>query len=248
MPSDFAQKFVMKCRLGGVRERLCRILIIKLISTILIFDSPAIANNIPEFHSVLVNSSDDVRILVGLRSEVMVPPELTGFVKVDVVDGRLMITPRAGGQQHRSRVRHPIVVSTTALDRLELAGSGDVTLTGPLAAALEVRLAGSGGLAGSAIRVGKLTVQLDGSGSVRLTQVVADRIRLSLTGAGDAYVAGGTKVLAINATGAGDVDAAGISAANTTVRNDGPGTVKIASADVLRIEGGGPGRTVVAGR
>ena len=213
-----------------------------------LWGSAVVAEPATSFRSIVLRSADDVRIGYAEHPEVTVPPERRDAVTVTVANDQLLIAPRKSNDRTSSQSRRPILIGVPALNRLEIAGSGDVDITLPSAASLDLVVSGSGNLVIRNLKVSVLALESEGSGNARIGGVVADRVTLRSAGAGDTLLTGRTNMLKVDATGAGDVDTAALQAAAATVRNDGAGTVRIAPAATMRIEGSGSGRTLVAGR
>ena len=159
---------------------------------------------------------------IALEVELGAPPALTVTIDENLqprvetrLDGdTLIISTRSMHLEGAATVR----ITTPALRRLELEGSGDVSVRN-----------GSG----------DFTVSLDGSGDVDW-RGTAGALVVELAGSGDVTLAGKAAALRIRLAGSGDVDAGGLAAHDADAEIDGSGGV------TLQVDGGAL-RAAIAG-
>lgn len=158
------------------------------------------------FSELVMQGSLDavVEVTPGLPEghvEVEGEDNLLAYVRTDVRDGVLVIDLEDGSYS----MKKPLVVraSTARLDRVELDGSGDISVRGLNNASFDVRLDGSGDIDAKGLTQ-DLTVCLEGSGDINLGQLEATEADVDLDGSGDIRVFAKHR-LGVSLNGSGDV-------------------------------------------
>lgn len=162
---------------------------------------------------------------------------------VTEVDGSTLRIRTREGTSFRN-VEQPIyTISTPALVRVSIGGSGDVTVTGLSTDRFDLSIDGSGDFAATGVQLGTLDVAISGSGDVRPSGVVTT-LEVSIAGSGhfrgadlvatDAEVdIDGSGDVVVNATATLDVSIAG--SGNVTYLGDPTLTQSIGgSGDISR--------------
>ena len=176
-----------------------------------------------------VSESIDVQVVPGDGREVrvaagehvidrVVTESSGGVLKIDIRDRGIVIGPDPLNDVS-------VQVPVSQLTRVDIEGSGDVTLEGIDQDALELRVQGAGDVEASGT-VDRLTAEIQGAGDARLSQLAARTARVVVQGAADAEL-NVSDELDVTIQGAADISYAG----NPTVRSDIEG-----AGDLNRIE------------
>ena len=153
-----------------------------------------------------VDLAADVTLIEGDKPGVVVTGLQRDVDLVRVEGGRIF------WQDGERRVRHivwrddrslKIVVTAPKVSKVNINGSGDVTLDGYSQPTLDISIAGSGDLDGRGA-TGKLTVDVAGSGDVDLRNLPAKTAALSIAGSGDINADASDEAV-IKVSGSGDV-------------------------------------------
>jgi len=160
------------------------------------------------FTAVAMALSGKVEVRRGERDSVAIEADdnLLPLIETVVEDGTLQIRTRHAVSIHTRKLR--VFVTVRQLERLALAGSGDI----------------------DADRMDGARVQFDigGSGTIRVGKVEAERIVVGVGGSGNLRVEGGAvRTVSISVGGSGDIDFARVRAesANVTIAGSGDATV-----------------------
>lgn len=135
-----------------------------------------------------------------------------------------------------------IRISSATLDKIHIAGSGDVKLTNGLKTDnLNISVAGSGDIQGSDITCTNLTTSVSGSGDLKLSGISADCTEASVAGSGTTVLRGTTREASYRVAGSGDLFASDLQAKRVAASVAGSGDIKCHATDHLkaRISGSG---------
>lgn len=180
------------------------------------------------FDAIAVSGSFDVTVRQAASPAVSVTADdnllpLIETVVEDSAKGRTLMIRFRRGESVRTRSPLRISVDAVSLQRLALAGSGDLkleafrtpkldlaisgssdaVLSGLDTEALAVRISGSGDVRGQG-RAAQLRLSIAGSGDVDLAQMQADDVHVRIAGSGDASVLA-QRSLDVGIAGSGDV-------------------------------------------
>lgn len=133
-----------------------------------------------------------------------------------------------------------VEVRLPALEKLQMQGSGDGSVSGFRGSRAELLVHGSGALHFDG-DYQQLAIRQAGSGDLRINDPNADSIDLNMTGSGDAAMRGQVRSLTATIAGSGDLDALGLKAAQLTLQSMGSGNARVyASQEAnLRLRGSG---------
>jgi hypothetical protein len=176
-----------------------------------------------------VSESIDVQVVPGDGREVrvaagehvidrVVTESSGGVLTIDIRDRGIVIGPDPLDDVS-------VQVPASQLARVQIAGSGDVTLEGVDQEALELHIEGAGDVEASGT-VDRLTATIQGAGDARLSQLEARTARVDVQGAADAELSVSDE-LDVTVQGAADVTYIG----DPRVRSDVEG-----AGDIRRIE------------
>ena len=181
------------------------------------FDRLEVAESIDV--QVVPGDGREVRVAAGENVIDRVVAESSGGVlRIDIRDRGIVIGPDPLNDV-------AVQVPASALARVDIEGSGDVTLEGIDQDALELHIEGAGDVEASGT-VDRLTATVQGAGDARLSQLSARTARVEVQGAADAEL-NVSDELDVTVQGAADVSYTG----NPTVRSDIEG-----AGDIHRVE------------
>jgi len=178
-------------------------------------------------HAVALETSGDLVINVGDEQRLTIDAgaNVIDGLTSDVVDGTLVLGGKSGAW-FGGPIRYTLTVA--GLDRIELAGSGNVTGAGVLAGEAALLVSGSG----------SATVS-----DVRLTGLTAD-----LSGSGGATVTGSATTSTVTVSGSGDFDGSGLASEQATVEVSGSGQARVDVSGTLAATVTGSGDVVYTGQ
>jgi hypothetical protein len=161
---------------------------------------------VDDFTALSVSGDVDVDVRIGPGTSVTVrgDEDLLDELETDVKDETLEIDEE---RALRPRAGLLVVAQTPALEEIEVAGAGDVRVTGLRGEQLEIDVSGAGDVE-VAGRVEAVDVQVSGAGDVRLLGLVAREADVEVSGAGQVDVTA-TESLTAQVSGAGHVRYAG---------------------------------------
>lgn len=110
-----------------------------------------------------------------------------------------------------------------------------------------VALIGSGAVHVDRMRGPALALSVGGSGAIDVAAVDADKLGLALSGSGGITVAGRARQANLLLQGAGDIDAAGLTAGDAVVSAMGSGNIALAATRSAKVQSGGSGDVTVSG-
>ena len=181
------------------------------------------------FQAVALEGSHDVVVTVGGEAAVRAEGDAEVIDRLDirVEDGTLHIGQQRGSWLSGHHGRVTVYVTTPALDKAALAGSGDMRIDRIQSEALEVKIAGSG--------------------DIEIGQVQARRANFSIAGSGDIHAAGTAEETEISIAGSGDVEIGGLQAQRARVRVAGSGDISLQASETVEGSLMGSGDLVVSG-
>lgn len=135
-----------------------------------------------------------------------------------------------------------IQVSSPALNRISVAGSGTVKVAGQLTTKqLALSVSGSGDILGTDITCTQCKATVTGSGDIHLENLTATTTQAEVTGSGDISLKGKTTEATYKITGSGDLAASGLKAETVSASVTGSGDIECHASAYLktRITGSG---------
>ena len=181
-----------------------------------------------DFDAVSVIGPQDVIIVVADEFKVTAsgdPGALAQFEAV-VEDGSLVIRPREGVTfDDLDDVTFTVAMPT--ISRVDVEGSGDVTVDG---------------VAGP-----RFSGAVSGSGTLAIAMLEAEEVELAVTGSGDLDAAGTARAVAIQVTGSGEIHAAGLTGASANVAIEGSGDVDLSVLEQAAVAITGSGEVDISG-
>ena len=176
------------------------------------------------FHGVELQSSGDVVVTQGDTEGLVIDAEDNLLPLIDSTVGadgilRLGMKPHAGSVRFHKPVLFKLAVKT--LDKMVVAGSGDIH-TASLAS-------------------GQLQIDLPGSGGVAVDHLKAETVRASIEGSGDVKLAGEARSQQVTIDGSGDYAAKDFKTDRTSLQIDGSGSGQVWADGALTVEINGSG-------
>jgi hypothetical protein len=159
--------------------------------------------DVAEFKRISAAGSMDVACKIGApRSvEVTADDNLLQYVTTEVKDGTLEIGTKPGSYHFTKGLK--VAVTTPELEKLSIAGSSDVEVSGLAGQRFSASIAGSGDLHATG-RVDSLEASVAGSGALKLADLETREAKVHIAGSGDARVHA-TETLDVKIAGSGDV-------------------------------------------
>jgi hypothetical protein len=145
---------------------------------------------------------------------------LLDYIEAKVSGKTLSIRTKAG---YKLRPKTPIkyTLLTKRLDKIGVSGAGDATVEG---------------WNGNA-----LTATVSGAGTMTLRNVVCNSLTVNLSGAGNMKASGTARLFKAKVSGAGDIDATALEAADADVQISGAGDISLWATDKLKARVSGAG-------
>jgi hypothetical protein len=180
------------------------------------------ARDVGHFTGVAMGLGGKVEVRRGERDSVVIEADdnLLPLIDTVVEDGALQIRTRHAVSLHTRKLR--VFVTVRQLERLALAGSGDIDVD----------------------RMDGARVQFDvgGSGSIRVGKVEAERVVIGVGGSGNLHVEGGAaRTVSVSVGGSGDIDLARVrtESANVSIAGSGDATVWVRDSLSTTVMGSG---------
>ena len=160
------------------------------------------ARQVGPFRGIDLRGSLDLNWRQGDKPEVEVIADenLLDLVVTEVRDGTLLVSTRGSWQ---SRLGISIRVTSPAIEKMSISGSGDARLEGLSGPKLTLLIRGSGDIVAGG-EVDRLEIKIQGSGDVQAFGLPARLVSVSIAGSGDAEVDVG-EALEASIHGSGDV-------------------------------------------
>ena len=180
------------------------------------------ARSLPPFTGVDLTGDNNVVVRVGARQSVVVHADrnLLDRVTTRVRAGRLVVGTTPGDLAAKSPMY--VTVSVPSLDRLELAGHGNISVTGIDTPSLTVELPGNGNIEATGTTA-RLDVTIGGAGTAVLGPLIARDANAELSGDGTIMLTA-TRSLSASVSGTGTIVYRG-DPAHVTRRLTGSGTI-----------------------
>jgi hypothetical protein len=176
--------------------------------------------------------------------EVRGEQRLLANVDTTVEGGTLHIGPRGILLRHRQPIEVTLVLP--ALEHLNIAGSGDSTVSGFSGERIELNVDGSAGLRFNG-RYREIDAGLRGSGEVELTGGNSERVVAEVQGTGRMTLVGASHELHAEITGSGELDARHLRAEDAHLSHHGSGTSAVYASKHVNVELTGSGDVTVYG-
>ncbi len=185
--------------------------------------------NIAKATKVKLAGSFDVDLTPGAqtRVEVVGDDNILPFLLTEEQDGFLVVKLK-DNLSYNSTEGIKIKITTPQLEKLELAGTGNII--------------GQGKFIGS----DKLVLKIAGSGNIKL-EVNTPKIEASIAGSGSISLSGETRDETIKIAGSGDYLTENLKAENATISIAGRGNVKVFTSTTLDIHIAGSGSVYYKG-
>lgn len=162
--------------------------------------------NLSDYESVSSAGNFDVKLVPGKEGKITLYGEenLMKYIITEVKRGKLTIKVKKHTHIKITR-KFVVTVPYKDIDKVALAGSGDVTNTGTIKAKdFKVSLAGSGDIKLN-LSTGTVKTSIAGSGNIKLNGT-SDKLTVSIAGSGDVRAYGlKTKVTSVSVAGSGNV-------------------------------------------
>mgnify|MGYP001942580515 FL=1 len=178
--------------------------------------------NTSDYDAVSSAGNFDVKLVPGKEGKITLNGEenLMKYVITEVKNGKLSIKVKKN-TNIRITKKFVITVPYKAIEKVALAGSGDITNSGT-------------------IKSEDFKVALAGSGDIRLT-LSTSNVKTSIAGSGNVNLSGKSDHLACSIAGSGDINAYGLSTKSTSVSVAGSGNVKTTVSESIKARVAGSG-------
>jgi hypothetical protein len=192
--------------------------------------SDAKTYQVEDFQQISTEGSQDVEITFGETPGVRAEgaPDALDQLEVVVEDGELVIRPsnrfRGDWESLRSAT---FFVTVPRLERVSMAGSGDISV--------------------DRIESDTFSGEIAGSGTLAITQMTVDSADFSIGGSGNVSAAGTARDTRVSIGGAGEVEAAGLRSDTARVSIGGVGDVELTVNDKADISIAGQGDVEISG-
>jgi len=165
------------------------------------------SRDVASFSAVELSVPADVVVVVGEPAQLSLSGDdnLLSLVETEVRGGTLHIEARHRNLRFRSGLE--VHLSTEALERFEVEGSGDVEIRGVRQDRFKVSIEGSGEVTASG-SVDRLDARIEGSGDLRLESLESREAAVRIEGSGSIRVAV-AEALHYSIEGSGDIVYAG---------------------------------------
>ena len=202
---------------------------------------------VKDFEGVSLKGSFDVVVAQGAK-EVIAEGHgnIIERLETDVKDGVLQLELEKGNYRDFELV---VFVTTDQLEKLKVAGSGDMKVDGFKGLSeLDVSVAGSGNLKGKGLMeiAGDCEISVAGSGDVNL-ELNCSELEGSIAGSGTINVEGRAKEVEVSIAGSGDFEGSGLESKKAEVSISGSGDVQIGVEDELEVSIAGSGDVLYHG-
>jgi hypothetical protein len=188
----------------------------------------------------------DLTLRQGTMASLEVRGEQRLLANVDttVEGGRLHIGPRGILLRHRQPIEVTLVLP--ALEHLNIAGSGQSTVSGFSGERIDLNVDGTAGLRFNG-RYREIDAGLRGSGDVDLTGGNCERVSADVKGTGRMTLVGATRELRAAMTGSGELDARHLHAEDASLTHKGSGSSAVYASKHVHVELTGSGDVTVYG-
>lgn len=203
--------------------------------------------NVKDFDGVSLEGSFNVEVNEGAKSVVAKGHgNIIDLLETDVDNGVLKLELEKGNYRDYELT---VMVSTETLEKLKVAGSGDMKV-GSFSGLnnLDVAVAGSGNLTSTGVlkMSGHCETSVAGSGDIDV-EIEAKELEVSIAGSGDVKVSGSAEEQEISIAGSGDYSGSKLSSKKAEVSISGSGDVKIDVQNELEVSIAGSGDVTYSG-
>lgn len=178
--------------------------------------------NVSGFNAIELAVPAKLQLTQGDKEGMTIEGDSADLANIDAVveSGTLHIRPKSRlGFRWTSRVR--IAVDAKQVEKLGIAGAGDIT--------------------SASLRTPSLKLGIAGSGDIRIAALETERAELKISGSGDMRLAGKATVIESHISGSGDVRAERLEAKRVKVSIAGAGDVSIWAREALEVKIAGAG-------
>jgi DUF4097 and DUF4098 domain-containing protein YvlB len=177
-----------------------------------------------------------------VRVEVYGPDNIVDLLDVYTENGSLNVRFKRNTQVSNTG-KLEVRVFAPSLDKMEITGSGDITIASGIKTDKDLHLSitGSGDISGSDIRCAQLLLSVTGSGDIELNRVTAENTQVRVTGSGDINLSGTTQSADYTVSGSGDIDAVQLEANNVSASVTGSGDISCHAVSFLKARRVGSG-------
>ena len=182
-----------------------------------------------DYEGVSFGGSFDVVLVKGKEGKITIKGEenLLKYIETDVKRGVLKIMVKKGVNLRMTR-KMVVTVPYKDIEKVSLAGSGDLTSNGT-------------------INADRFSLSIAGSGNMRV-KVVANTVKSSIAGSGNINLSGSTDELSCSIAGSGDINAYDLKAKTTSAKVAGSGNIKTTVSDKISAKVVGSGNIYYKGK
>jgi hypothetical protein len=182
--------------------------------------------DVADFERIELNCSADLDITIGTSFQVTVTTDdnLQDNIIVEQTGRRTLTIDSEGSYTTHRGVK--VEITMPSLSRLDLAGSGDVIITGLKAESFDVELDGSGDIEFDG-EIKDLQITIGGSGNVTGHDLVTERVTVETGGSGDVELDGKATEVDCRIDGSGDIDVSRLEAGSASAEINGSGNIGI---------------------
>lgn len=195
------------------------------------------------------------------KVEIYTSDNIVDLLDIRVEDETLIVGFKKGTNVSYNKLE--VRVSSEALNKISVAGSGDITLANGLktdrlriavagsgdinagnvtvANGLDISIAGSGDITGSNINCTDLKTSIAGSGDMKMKQVTATNAEVSAAGSGTVTLSGTTQEANYRVSGSGGLYVSDFQTKNVSANVTGSGSIKCYATDFLKVRTSGSG-------
>ena len=186
--------------------------------------------NTSDYESVSSAGNFDIKLVEGREGKLKLQGEenLMKYIITEVKNGKLTIKVKKHVNLRMTK-KFVVTVPYKSIDKVTLAGSGDITNSGT-------------------IKADAFKVTLAGSGDIHLNIEVKNAVKTSIAGSGNINLSGKSTELNCSIAGSGDVNAYELKTEATTVSVAGSGNVKTTVSKSIKARVAGSGSIYYKGK
>ncbi len=172
------------------------------------------------FTSLELEAAVNVNITFGDSQSVTITGDdnLLRIIKTNVVNGELIIRQ---SDEFNTSIGIKVDIVLVELNRVEIDGSGDITIPN--------------------INAATFTATIEGSGDINILDITATTFTAQINGSGDITATGVTEKLGVNVRGSGTINMYGVVSSDAVARVDGSGDINVYANSSLNAEINGSG-------
>lgn len=205
---------------------------------------------VSDFQNIQLLGSIDAIYVQGEQSRIEIygPDNIVPLIETDINNGTLTIKYKDNTAILNAK-KVEVKVTTNNLSKLNINGSGDITLPNGIkqASGLEMLVNGSGNISGKGIEVKKLSVNINGSGDASLQDIKSERFSGKILGSGNIDLSGVTGNADYEIAGSGDINAAKLQTINVKATTLGSGDISCYATGILAGNIAGSGNIIYKG-